>query len=509
LAVLLGAAFLVLGVPPARGAGDASEGQWVYLRDGQAVTAQEHAVELLAVGDIMPGRGLAGATGLFDGVRETLRSADLTAGNLEGAVSTSAPEDPALDLVLPAGVPAELADAGFDLLSLANNHTLDAGPAGLVGTRDALRAVGLRAVEAPSPLLRVAGGLTFGVVAWNDLAGADRAPLIESIRKARTSADVVVVLVHWGREYARHPLSLQRELADEMLAAGADAVLGAHPHVVQDVEVRPPSADGDTARLIAYSLGNFIFDQGWDDTAQGLALRLLFDARGLRAAQALPLWTGPRPRWMSSDDAAGLFDRILPDKRVGFACAADACRQVGAPEDLRSGQFFSGSIDLTGDGVAEIVRREGETVEVLENGHVVWETPAAWRVRDLALGDPNDDGRFEILLALDQAAPTGEATSHPFVIGYRGGIWRDLWGGSAVHAPILEADLADLDGDGAQELITIEATPDGHGRCLAVWRWHGWGFSLVWRSLPGTYHDLLVLPAEGGPSARLSVAVGD
>jgi hypothetical protein len=209
---------------------------------------------------------------------------------------------------------------------------------------------------------------------------------------------------------------------------------------------------------------------------------------------------------MSADSAMALLDRILPPERLGYTCVEDACEPVLVPDNSMSGTFASGAIDLTGDGVPEIIRRQGTAVEVLQEGRSAWRSDPEWQVRDLALGDPNDDGRYEILLAVDKPAPSGAPTSHPFVVGYRGGAYRDLWGGSPVHAPILEVELGDLDGDGSDELAAIEAPIDSAARYLTVWRWHGWGFSLVWRSPPGEYHDLILLPADDDQPARLSVS---
>jgi hypothetical protein len=508
-ALALAAVSLSLGPSRPSGAAGSEPGAWVYLRDGRPLRANEHAVDVLAAGDLMPGRGLAGTPGLFAGVADTLRGASLAVGNLEGAVASaplaggSAPaSDLAGPLVLPLDTPAQLARAGFDLLSLANNHSLDAGPAGLEETRRRLADAGLGAVAQGGVVERQIGGMTFDFVAWNDLGTPDGEPLLETVRQARSRADVVVVMVHWGQEYQRHPVLPQRQLAAALLEAGVDAVLGAHPHVVQDLQLVPPAGAGDRARLVAYSLGNFAFDQGWDDTAQGLALRLWFDAGGLRAVQALPLWAAPRPRWMAPDSAAALLARIAPPERIGFTCSADACRPAEVPGEVRSGIFTSGAIDLTGDGVPELVRLQGSEAEILQGGQVVWRSPPEWRVRDLALGDPNADGRYEVLLAVDGAG----GTSQPFVIGYRGRLYRQLWGGSPVSDPIFEVALADLDGDGSDELAAIEAVPGGAARALTVWRWHGWGFSLVWRSPPGAYHDLIVLPAAGDQPVRLSVA---
>ena len=500
--------FLILGLHPPAGALDLSSDPWVYLREGTPPAWDERLVELIAVGDVMPGRGLAGRPGLFDRVVGELQGADLAIGNLEGVMAIDPSTSLLPSLYLPPGTAASLVEAGFDLLSLANNHTLDAGPQGLIETARRLQAAGVQPLESARPVVREIDGLKIAFLAWNEIPSARGAGLLAALGAVRPSADIVIILVHWGQEYQRHPNQAQRELAGELLAAGADIVLGSHPHVVQDLHVVPPEGPGGRPRLVAYSLGNFVFDQGWDDTGQGLALRLLFDRSGLRAAQALPLWTAPRPRWMAPTEAVPLLERILPAERAGFACSHDSCRAVQVPQEQRSGLFWSGAIDLTGDGRPEIIRRQGQAVEIYQDGQAAWRSPPEWRVLDLALGDPNDDGRYELLLALEKPGPSGDTTNHPFIVGYRGGSYRLLWGGSPVSAPLREVELGDLDGDGLAELAVIEASPDGSARYVTVWRWHGWGFSLLWHSPPGDYHDLTILPAEDGLPARLSVSTG-
>jgi hypothetical protein len=260
-------------------------------------------------------------------------------------------------------------------------------------------------------------------------------------------------------------------------------------------------------RVALYSLGNFVFDQEFDPADQGLAVRALFDRQGLRAVQLLPVWAGRQPRLMAPGEAAPLLARVQPDDRLTFSCDPQSCRSVGLlPPPGRSGRFWGGEIDLTGDGLPEKIRRVKEQVIVYSTGAEVWRSDPAWRVVDLALGDPNDDGRWEALLALWKPDETGVQRSHPFLIGFRSGIYRDIWGGSAVVDPIYEVELGDLDGDGRQELIVLEEAAR-HSRTISVWDWHGWGFSLRWRSPAGYYRDLVFIPAAASWPALVSVAV--
>jgi hypothetical protein len=202
-----------------------------------------------------------------------------------------------------------------------------------------------------------------------------------------------------------------------------------------------------------------------------------------------------------------------PNRRLGFACdsqtvrlsSVEACRPVNVPQVPKTGPFRTGAIDLTGDGVAEQVRLEEQQLIVCCDGVEVWRGLQEWRVVDLALGDPNDDGRSELLLALWKPDAAGVPRSHPFIIGYREGAYRILWGGSAVADPIREVELGDVDGDGVQELIVLEER--GDGCAVTVWRWHGWGFSLMWRSPPGRYRDLALITGGADHPPIISVAV--
>lgn len=468
----------------------------------------------------MLGRGVAKIDAPFKKVAPLLASADLTVGNFEGVISA---EDSTSNnqgetsgfgpyrLVAPGYATVQLQQAGFDLLSLANNHSLDLGSHGLDETIDRLESVGVNsigvgvnpesayrgeiinvkglriaflAIDAiPEPLSSGESGQQLQRATWNK----DR--VLATIRQLDPVSDAIIVLIHWGDEFELRAGLSQRQAASEMIVAGADAVIGSHPHVVQETQI-VERAGQHKAGFVAYSLGNFVFDQFEENSQVGLALRLFIDAAGLKAVEALPVSADPSPEWLALTKAQRLIERIRPEPgRLCFQCIPTTCFQVQTIAGQGSGLFKSGQIDLNGNGIPETVRLENGRVFVYEGNRLGWESPPEWKVLDVALGDPNDDGRGEIVLVLRKPDKNGNLTSHPFVIGYRGGIYRQLWGGSAVAIPIQEVELADVDGDGKQELIVMEEQED-EMKTIAVWRWNDWVFNLIWRSSPGRFVDL-------------------
>jgi poly-gamma-glutamate capsule biosynthesis protein CapA/YwtB (metallophosphatase superfamily) len=202
---------------------------------------------------------------------DRLRAADLTFGNLECVVSRVGTPRTTYDFRADPRAAEGLAFAGFDVVSVANTHTTDFGPDALDETLTHLAehhidAVGVDPGGGQAPVLRKIGDTRIGFLAFShyiggEAAAADRtkiAPitgkqLIGAIVAVRPSVDFLVVSLHMGKEFAPRSGTDQQGVAHAAIDAGADLVVGHHPHVPQEVEKYGPG-------FIAYSLGNFVFD---------------------------------------------------------------------------------------------------------------------------------------------------------------------------------------------------------------------------------------------------------
>ncbi len=293
------------------------------LADGTAVSPAVGVtlryVTLRAVGDINlgdgPGEVMAarGPRWPWGDVAPLLRGADIAFGNLECSVSRrGAPVPKEFNF---RGNPAHLRTlarfAGLDVVNLANNHVGDYGPA---ATADTIRGVrragmlgvgaGLNAADAARPRVVHRLGLSIAFVGFSDIlptsfaAGSHRpgtrwatpASIAHDVRAAARRADLVIASFHWGVERDPHPTARQRAFARLALRSGATAVIAAHPHVLQPV-VRTGR------RLVAYSLGNFVWSAGSGPTARTGILTLRLSPRGVEGASLRHATiVGSRPR---------------------------------------------------------------------------------------------------------------------------------------------------------------------------------------------------------------------
>ena len=231
--------------------------------------------------------------------------------NLECAIGVSGtPAPKAYTFQAPPVAAEALALAGIDLVSLANNHSLDYGPESLAETQTLLAGQGVLSVgagrsraAAHAPATVERAGLTIAFLAYvsvpverggydpsawaatEDAPGVawlDIAAMQADIEAAGAHADLVVVLLHFGLEWELEPSEAQREQARAAIDAGATLVLGSGPHVLQEVETY---GDG----LIAYSLGNFAFDGFWDPANDSAILLVELTAAGVAGYELVPV----------------------------------------------------------------------------------------------------------------------------------------------------------------------------------------------------------------------------
>ena len=298
-------------------------------------------VDMVVAGDIMLGRGVNNKmvsygdySYPYKGIHDELQSADYRVANLECTVTdvTPVPTDPTtFYFVSSKKAVSGLVYAGFQTLTVANNHAN--GPGGhpafsdmLQNLRDANISVmggGDTLAEARAPSTQTIKDVKFAVLGYHNyaevaaqgpaatdtswgLAPAKVALVTEDVTNARAKADIVIPYFHWGIEYTKVPTKAQQTLARAAIDAGADMVLGNHPHWTQGIEEYK-------GKLIIYSMGNFIFDQDWSrPTLEGMLIHLYWRDRALVGVRFVPTLDRDRcqPRVMTQAEGVGVFQRM-------------------------------------------------------------------------------------------------------------------------------------------------------------------------------------------------------
>ena len=296
-------------------------------------------------GDTLLTRRVSPATDPFAGIEPPLADADLAIVNLETAISSRGRAQVKDFTFRSAPSFADvIARAGVDVVSLANNHSLDFGLDALDDTVDNLGRVrvahvgaGRNLAEALAPAEFDIGGTTVAVFgasqiipngAWPATAtrpgiasagkhavNRETQQLLAAVRGAKAANDVIVVVLHWGIEGDPCPSAVQRKLGRLLLDAGATAVLGAHPHVLQPV-VPVTTLGGDA--VIAYSLGNFIWDPRGGATGETGVLELRFDGTRLVGVSFAPHRLDGNG-WALAVERSGSAGRAI-SARVGRRC---------------------------------------------------------------------------------------------------------------------------------------------------------------------------------------------
>lgn len=238
-------------------------------------------LKILAFGDLMLDRNVFLLTKQaqtyehpFLKIDSFLKEADLRVANLEGPITNfkSVANGPSRMrfTISPDFLP--ILKERFEIFSLANNHTLDFGESGLSQTRNYLKEAGIEYFgdyknrkEYLSVVIEK-NNIKVGFIGYHGLISSDVSEITTAIKELRARSDFLIIISHWGNEYQLKPSVRQQETAKEFIDAGADLILGSHPHVIQPVKIY-------NGKAIFYSLGNFVFDQYFSqETMQGLSV---------------------------------------------------------------------------------------------------------------------------------------------------------------------------------------------------------------------------------------------
>lgn len=324
---------------------------------------EEPELRILAVGDIMLGRGVGfrlqkagGFEKAFEKVSHILAQGDITFGNLETPLTDSnhgLDKDRKIVLKAKPESAAALTQAGFDILSLSNNHMMDYYEKGLFDTMEILEEKGILHVgggrnieEARKPVIIERNGLKVGFLAYTDMAelvfagkpylsfaaGEEKSGVVprkleiilEDVVKLRNEVDLVAVSLHWGIEESFKIPPEQVEFAHNLIDNGVDIILGHHPHQFQGMEVYK-------GKPIIYSMGNFLFDQNDPENMESFIIDLKYKGTELMEFSAIPV---------------RILDKSYVEIQTGdkasniLARQAELCQKLGAEVKIKDDLLY-------------------------------------------------------------------------------------------------------------------------------------------------------------------------
>lgn len=276
---------------------------------------------IIATGDVIPARSvnsklvqLHNFNYPFEKTVHVLKSADAVFINLESPLIPNC--KPTLEGMIFCGDQRDvegLTYAGVTVASIANNHAGNYGIEGVTSTVTLLKDNHIQVTGNGEAAIVTIKGEKFGFLGYNNIgskedgiAWADTSQIQNDIRFLKNRVDFIIVTFHWGVEYTSTPHSSQIELAHTAIDAGADVIIGNHPHWVQGVEQYK-------GKFITYAHGNFVFDQMWSqETREGVLGKYTFNNQGLVNVAFLPVIIDDysQPRFATEKEAVTILDRM-------------------------------------------------------------------------------------------------------------------------------------------------------------------------------------------------------
>ena len=350
------------------GAGDASSASSDSASQQGEKAAKPYSISFTSTGDLIFWREVGdyidqnGGASAMANISDFLAQADVTIANVESPLSKDESEpitDKDVYIIGKPSVIESIQNSGIDLASLANNHIMDYGKPALADTLKALDGVGvlhagagLTEDEAAKMAEMEVDGVSIAFFSWTDIvpdyflaygdepgvvsARMNMADACKRVSEAKATHDIVIVAMHWGVEYEDYITDyLQSEPAHQLVDAGADVILGNHPHVIEGIEFYKGA-------LIAYAHGNCVFWQKYDHTHESYLLSFDMTDEGVKNVVATPLYL---------DDKYG-----IPDFATGSQAQETLSRLeqisegMNAAFDIRDGKAYITPVETAATG---------------------------------------------------------------------------------------------------------------------------------------------------------------
>ncbi len=436
--------------------------------------SNKSGVRILFVGDILLSRNVRTEytkrnTFTWDSLQSQFKAYDLVVGNLEGAVGNldetvkSTNPSPVFDIDSQ-HVPL-LKKAGFNVITVENNHSNDLGPAGKTNAINALRKCTIAPIfKDNSPQFFTVKNVVISILALNTVLGRDslknQVPSIEvqqKLRLARSLSKVVIVSIHWGSELLEWPSKEQRELAKWLIENGADIIIGSHPHIIQ----KPELING---KPVFFSLGNHLFDQKYERSKEGLMVDILIE-----------------------NDKLTCNGFITHTQRSSYYPAITKSIDFGFKSFLLSNEALK---------VNNYIIKPLSVCDAKNNNKLVleafYQNKSIWKTHPMSIVTATTaklDGANEYLFTLEKhfSSLDKEVNLRPYVYSVHDKGISAKWRGSALAWPFLDAQISPHNnkilcvlhrGDAFVNLDKKNIT-----KRVATYQWNGFGFSGVADSL--------------------------
>lgn len=420
-------------------------------------------IRILFTGDILLSRNVAKEIGFkkinpWFNLMSEFKQADIVAGNLEGAVGTTADIKNSVNIIfdIPAKSLTLLREAGFSVITVQNNHINDLGISNRDTTITELKKAGLVPVSiSNSPWFINIKNTTISFVTVSlikDRLGLrDSIPLIQvqqKLRLARSLSDFVIVSIHWGNELLDWPSKSQRTAAEWIVENGADLIIGHHPHVIQNAEII-------NGKPVFFSLGNHLFDQKYNDSKKGLIVECV-----IKNGKAC--YSGILTKTMKNS--------FFPETEKKISFGFDKIRIEP------NGKFYDYTILPT----SVLEGTEGKTILTgYLNGKKKWTTQP---ISLLSCSEARFDEKNKYLFTLEEHFSTldNETAPRPYVYSITETGLQALWRGSALSRPLIDATLT----EDKKYLFAlhrkdpfINLNPGNYETVTEIYKWNGFGFS--------------------------------